>query len=358
MKRTSNVWYWMLSVLTVCLITLLASPVLAVTTSWNEISDFRVTIGPGYTPAAPASQMSRMACDDFAQVNDPHLRQDRPRPQFGYPDGTNQLTVVNSATVPGMLGLANNASVNSRVIVDPYNVTATGTIITGGYLITGRATATVPTDAQAYGTASIDFFGQAVSPNGRVEYSPIYHTSSARSGRAEWRSRIFAKINFQDVIRYGFLFQGTVELSGDTELSWEAGNKNLSIHAPVKAGNNVHFLLDLPDGPFTQGMGKFELLIQDGILQQHSESGKLFEGVVVVDQGDGYYNAELGPINFDYDLGSFDGKQFDLTMKLLSEGQSQQAFGSINPPVPLPSALLLLGSGLLGLVGWRRFMKS
>lgn len=42
-------------------------------------------------------------------------------------------------------------------------------------------------------------------------------------------------------------------------------------------------------------------------------------------------------------------------------GESSPVYGIIernSSPVPLPSAVLLLGSGLLGLAGWRRFRKD
>jgi hypothetical protein len=40
------------------------------------------------------------------------------------------------------------------------------------------------------------------------------------------------------------------------------------------------------------------------------------------------------------------------------DGISDKVVAGVDPPVPLPSTVVLLGSGLLGLAGWRRFRKG
>ncbi|MGO8761216.1 MAG: PEP-CTERM sorting domain-containing protein [Desulfobaccales bacterium] len=37
---------------------------------------------------------------------------------------------------------------------------------------------------------------------------------------------------------------------------------------------------------------------------------------------------------------------------------NEVVFNNVPPPVPLPSSLVLIGFGLLGLAGWRRFRKG
>jgi hypothetical protein len=58
----------------------------------------------------------------------------------------------------------------------------------------------------------------------------------------------------------------------------------------------------------------------------------------------------------------FAGVPFDINNKGQIAGwnyqNSGENYGFIASPVPLPPTVLLLGSGLLGLVGWRRFRKN
>jgi hypothetical protein len=130
-------------------------------------------------------------------------------------------------------------------------------------------------------------------------------------------------------VQQGNLFEGTVEISGDTQIRWNSRShkKNLIIYyAPVGGGNNVHFLLDFPDGAFTQGLGRFELIIEDGQPPKVAASGKLFEGVKVVDQGRGHYQASLTPITFAYNLGDLNKGNPVLTLTLNTEDKSQEKY--------------------------------
>jgi hypothetical protein len=322
MDRTRSRWHWMLWALTAMLITLPASPARARSISYSEDGNFRVTIPFDLTPTADIS------CFNQALVHDLETRNDQSA-DHAQSDGATRFTMRHSATVPPLAGPHNSASAKSVITVNRYTNSDSGdTIITGGYKLSGKAVAKVPLDATSISTASAYFQGQVTSPSGQITYGPLYHAGSSAGGRVQRTSTISAEAIYSDLVQQGNLFEGIVELSGNTTIQWNSRRhtKNLIIYAPQGVGNNVHFLLDFPDGPFTQGLGKFELTIEDGNPPKIVASGKLFEGVEVVDKGRGRYYATLTPVTFPYNLLNPGKGNPLLKITLNTEDKSQEEY--------------------------------
>lgn len=109
--------------------------------------------------------------------------------------------------------------------------------------------------------------------------------------------------------------------------------------------NGVYTTVDVPGSGATQLSGINNLGNVTGIFYNFIDHGYY----PFVKIGDSYTILNLGVHDYTFPHGINDAGQII--------GQYGQ-YGFIATPVPLPSTVLLLGSGLLGLAGWRRFRKG
>jgi uncharacterized protein (TIGR03118 family) len=120
--------------------------------------------------------------------------------------------------------------------------------------------------------------------------------------------------------------------------------------------------LDSPWGlalaPATFGEFGGTLLVGDngnGLINAFNPLNGAFLGTLQDGLGNPIVNAGLWSLIFGNGGNGGDVNTLYFTAGL--EGELHGLFGSLDP-VPVPSTLMLLGSGLAGLVGWRRFRKG
>jgi hypothetical protein len=310
----------MIGALMVMAILLAAAPAQARTVSYRYDENFSLSIPYGYTP------QGRAGGDDRVTVNDPGLRQDQ-CVRIENLDGVDPCTVTCAAVLSPP---ANSATAATYITVGRYARGPGGiTNITGGFNVSGQATTIVPRDATAYSTAIAEFQAEASGASGSARYGPRVEARGARGGRVELTFELIAQVN-EEVLR--LLLQGLTDLSGDTSILWDSSviGKNLTIHAPAKSGNQVQFMLDLP-GPYNLNQGKLEIIIRDGVLQGFNKTGKIFEAVYLLQEGDDYFLFNLGPLAVDYHLGEFptDKPQLRMQVQTIAQGQLAQGANAI-----------------------------
>ena len=93
----------------------------------------------------------------------------------------------------------------------------------------------------------------------------------------------------------------------------------------------------------------------DGRINAFNPTNAAFLGTLQDGLGNPIVNAGLWSLIFGNGGNGGDVDTLYFTAGL--EHELHGLFGSLDP-VPVPSTLMLLGSGLAGLVGWRRFRKG
>jgi hypothetical protein len=310
-----STWHWMLRVLAVLLITPVASPVFAGTVSYGYDATFSHTIMSNAPPTGS------VVADTRAVVHDPQerLNQDNRTAEV---DGIHPRTLSCVAAINPPI---NSASAKSDITANPYTVDpAGGYVVSGGYKLSGKATAHLPhSDAFAVSSATERFDGIWQGPSGTVTNRPTFEASSSRYGQVAVCIDLLCQAN-EEAVRH--LLLGGIDLTGDTRLNWNstAPERNFSIYAPMRSGNNVHFQLDLSSS-YNLDPGNLEVVIQDGVLQKFSKKGTLFEAVDILHEGDTYYVLNLGPLTINFNLGEIGTKNPNVRLELLTQGKGQLA---------------------------------
>lgn len=141
------------------------------------------------------------------------------------------------------------------------------------------------------------------------------------------------------------LFDLVVSL-GQGQASWMNGM--VSVNATA---GSLDIVMDSPH--LTSGRGRLSAQFANGKLTASNDSG-VFDGLLPAIGGAANFAFPLGDsegfLNFDFTLAPPNSKGFDMTLTASAEARVEER-------APEPSAILLLGSGLVGLMIWSRRKK-
>jgi hypothetical protein len=198
--------------------------------------------------------------------------------------------------------------------------------------------------ADAFSAAEVRVRGGRLLRNGSVLWGPILSSSVAGSASARGRDPWAFTVLDLDT---GDLFEGTL-LSIDLDLGqgqydWDSDAGFFSLDA-----QDFTFNIDMSSA-FTNVNGTLDFGVTNGVVTQSVATG-IFAGILPGVGSPGSFTVPFAPIEFDYDLGDFDGHDLDVSIGYDGAGSAMM----VGAPEPGSVVLLATGGAALLAVARRR----
>lgn len=222
---------------------------------------------------------------------------------------------------------------NSQITVNPFGA---GTPVTGTIRAFGSATAVAPPPrsaaAYAFSMAMVEARGGRQMRNGTIRWGKVVR--DVVSGQAQARRQVDPVDYTVQDLATGEVFQGTL-YSVDMEITnspsggfiWESNQVQI-------VAQNVTFRVSFPS-PLTSLQGKLDVQVQNGVVVGSTGAGFFAGSAPPVGATVPLTFAVPNEIEFDYDLGDFNGNDLDVGIDMYGAGEASEQAATDEPSLTI-----------------------